>query len=228
MEEIKAELNAQLQSKIAFDIPLFGGIPVPQSTVITWVIMAILTALAIWLTRGLNRKPGRRQVAAETFVGFINGFCKNTLGEKYWRTFAPYLGTVGLYLGLANISGLFGVTPPTKDLNVTAGLAVMSAILIYGAQFRYHGLGGGLKKFGQPVAIVAPLNVMEIGIRPLSLCMRLFGNVLGAFVVMKLIESVVPVIVPTVFGLYFDFFDGFIQAYIFVFLSSLFIREAVE
>lgn len=145
MEEIKAELNAQLQNKIAFDIPLFGGIPVPQSTVITWVIIAILTALAIWLTHGLNRKPGRRQIVAEIFVGFINGFCKNTLGEKYWRTFAPYLGTIGLYLGLANISGLFGVTPPTKDLNVTAGLAIMSAILIYGAQFRYHGLGGGLK-----------------------------------------------------------------------------------
>ena len=228
MEEIKAELNAQLQSKIAFDIPLFGGIPVPQSTVITWVIMAILTALAIWLTRGLNRKPGRRQVAAETFVGFINGFCKNTLGEKYWRTFAPYLGTVGLYLGLANISGLFGVTPPTKDLNVTAGLAVMSAILIYGAQFRYHGLGGGLKKFGQPVAIVAPLNVMEIGIRPLSLCMRLFGNVLGAFVVMKLIEHVCGLIIPMVFSMYFDVFDGLIQAYVFVFLTSLFMAEGME
>ena len=227
MEEIKAELNAQLQSKIAFDIPLFGGIPVPQSTVITWVIMAILTALAIWLTRGLNRKPGRRQVAAETFVGFINGFCKNTLGEKYWRTFAPYLGTVGLYLGLANISGLFGVTPPTKDLNVTAGLAVMSAILIYGAQFRYHGLGGGLKKFGQPVAIVAPLNVMEIGIRPLSLCMRLFGNVLGAFVIMELIKLVVPVFVPAIFSLYFDLFDGLIQTYVFVFLTSLFMKESI-
>ena len=204
MEEIKAELNAQLQSKIAFDIPLFGGIPVPQSTVITWVIMAILTALAIWLTRGLNRKPGRRQVAAETFVGFINGFCKNTLGEKYWRTFAPYLGTVGLYLGLANISGLFGVTPPTKDLNVTAGLAVMSAILIYGAQFRYHGLGGGLKKFGQPVAIVAPLNVMEM------------------------LKMLMPVVLPIPFSLYFDVFDGMLQAIVFVFLTTLFLSESLD
>ena len=228
MEEIKAELNAQLQSKIAFDIPLFGGIPVPQSTVITWVIMAILTALAIWLTRGLNRKPGRRQVAAETFVGFINGFCKNTLGEKYWRTFAPYLGTVGLYLGLAKISGLFGVTPPTKDLNVTAGLAVMSAVLIYGAQFRYHGLGGGLKKFGQPVAIVAPLNVMEIGIRPLSLCMRLFGNIFAGFVIMELLKMLMPVVLPIPFSLYFDVFDGMLQAIVFVFLTTLFLSESLD
>ena len=85
------------------------------------------------------------------FVGFINNFCQEILGEKYWRTFAPYLGTIGLYLLFANLSGLFGVAPPTKDLNVTAGLAIMSLVLIYGSQFRYHGLGGGLKKFGQPV-----------------------------------------------------------------------------
>lgn len=228
MEEIKAELNAQLQNKIAFDIPLFGGIPVPQSTVITWVIIAILTVLAIWLTHGLNRKPGRRQIVAEIFVGFINGFCKNTLGEKYWRTFAPYLGTIGLYLGLANISGLFGVTPPTKDLNVTAGLAIMSAILIYGAQFRYHGLGGGLKKFGQPVAIVAPLNVMEIGIRPLSLCMRLFGNIFAGFVIMELLKMLMPVILPIPFSLYFDVFDGMLQAIVFVFLTTLFLSESLE
>lgn len=228
MEEIKAELNAQLQNKIAFDIPLFGGIPVPQSTVITWVIIAILTVLAIWLTHGLNRKPGRRQIIAEIFVGFINGFCKNTLGEKYWRTFAPYLGTIGLYLGLANISGLFGVTPPTKDLNVTAGLAIMSAILIYGAQFRYHGLGGGLKKFGQPVAIVAPLNVMEIGIRPLSLCMRLFGNIFAGFVIMELLKMLMPVVLPIPFSLYFDVFDGMLQAIVFVFLTTLFLSESLD
>ncbi|WP_432617241.1 F0F1 ATP synthase subunit A [Butyricicoccus sp.] len=228
MEEIKAELNAQLQNKIAFDIPLFGGIPVPQSTVITWVIIAILTVLAIWLTHGLNRKPGRRQIVAEIFVGFINGFCKNTLGEKYWRTFAPYLGTIGLYLGLANISGLFGVTPPTKDLNVTAGLAIMSAILIYGAQFRYHGLGGGLKKFGQPVAIVAPLNVMEIGIRPLSLCMRLFGNIFAGFVIMELLKMLMPVVLPIPFSLYFDVFDGMLQAIVFVFLTTLFLSESLD
>ena len=145
MGEIKAELNAELQTHIAFEIPLFGGIPVPESAVVSWVIIAVLTLLAVWLTHGLRKRPGRRQAAAEMLVGFINGFCRDTLGDKYWRLFAPYLGTVGLYLALANMAGLFGVTPPTKDLNVTAGLAIMSALLIYGAQFRFHGLRGGLK-----------------------------------------------------------------------------------
>ena len=142
MGEIKAELNAELQTHIAFEIPLFGGIPVPESAVVSWAIIAVLTLLAIWLTHGLRKRPGRRQIAAELLVGFINSFCRDTLGDRYWRTFAPYLGTVGLYLALANMAGLFGVTPPTKDLNVTAGLAIMSALLIYGAQFRFHGLRG--------------------------------------------------------------------------------------
>ena len=68
----------------------------------------------------------------------------------------------------------------------------------------------------------------ELAIRPLSLCMRLFGNVMGAFVVMKLLEHLVPVILPAVFSLYFDFFDGLLQAYVFVFLTGLYIKEAVE
>lgn len=145
-------------------------------------------------------------------VGFINNFCRDTLGDKYWRTFAPYLGTVGLYLALANMAGLFGVTPPTKDLNVTAGLAIMSALLIYGSQFRFHGLRGGLKKFSEPVSVVTPLNIMEIGIRPLSLCMRLFGNIFAGFVIMELVKMAIPVVVPIPLSLYFDVFDGMIQA----------------
>ena len=228
MGEIKAELNAELQTHIAFEIPLFGGIPVPESAVVSWAIIVVLTLLAIWLTHGLRKRPGRKQIAAEMLVGFINNFCRDTLGDKYWRTFAPYLGTVGLYLALANMAGLFGVTPPTKDLNVTAGLAIMSALLIYGSQFRFHGLRGGLKKFSEPVSVVTPLNIMEIGIRPLSLCMRLFGNVLGAFVIMKLIEYILPVGLPVLFSAYFDIFDGLIQAYVFVFLTGLFIKESIE
>lgn len=129
-------------------------------------------------------------------VGFINNFCRDTLGDKYWRTFAPYLGTIGLYLALANMAGLFGVTPPTKDLNVTAGLAIMSALLIYGIAVPVPRLRGGLKKFSEPVSVVTPLNIMEIGIRPLSLCMRLFGNIFAGFVIMELVKMAIPVVVP--------------------------------
>ena len=78
------------------------------------------------------------------------------------------------------------------------------------------------------MAIVTPINILELFIKPLSLCMRLFGNVLGAFVIMELIKILMPAVVPVPFSLYFDIFDGLIQAYVFVFLTSLYIREAVE
>lgn len=73
----------------------------------------------------------------------------------------------------------------------------------------YHlGVKKWLHKFVEPIAIVTPINILEVFTRPLSLCMRLFGNVLGAFVIMELIKMVVPVVLPAVFSLYFDLFDG--------------------
>ena len=104
----------------------------------------------------------------------------------------------------------------------------MSVIVIYGSRFVIHGMKKGMKQFAEPVAIVTPLNIMEIGIRPLSLCMRLFGNVFAAFVIMELIKCVLPVVLPVPFSLYFDIFDGIIQAVVFVFLTTLFLSESLE
>ena len=89
------------------------------------------------------------------------------------------------------------------------------------------GGAGFLKSLAAPTPIMTPMNILEIAIRPTSLCMRLFGNVLGAFVIMELIKLVVPVFVPAVFSLYFDLFDGLIQTYVFVFLTSLFMKESL-
>ena len=149
------------------------------------------------------------------------------LGERGKR-YVPYLITVAIYIGVANLIGLLGFKPPTKDLNVTAGLAIMSICLIEYSGFRQKGLKGFVHSFAEPMAIVTPINIMEIAIRPVSLCMRLFGNVIGAFVVMELIKMIIPVAIPVPLSLYFDIFDGLIQAYVFVFLTSLFIKEQIE
>lgn len=227
MEAMRDELLSRLDNKIAFTIPAFGGIPVPESVVVTWGIMAFLVIISILCTRKLKKIPGKPQLVLEMFVGFINNFTKNTIGE-HWKAFAPYFGTIGLYIGCANLIGMFGITPPTKDLNVTAALSIMSALLIYGASFRYKGLKGGLHKFLEPMPLLAPINIMEIIIRPLSLCMRLFGNVLGSFIIMELIKLAVPPIVPMALSMYFDVFDGIIQTIVFVFLTALFTQEALE
>ena len=228
MEAFKETLVSELGNETAFTIPVLGGIPVAESVVVTWIVMAVWMALALVLTRNLSvRRPGKAQLALETAVSFLNGFVKDNLG-KHWRPFAPYLGTVALYIGLSNIIGIFGLTPPTKDISVTAALAVMSMLLIYGAQFRYNGLLGGMKKFAEPMPLLVPINLMEVIIRPLALCMRLFGNVLGAFIIMEMIKLLVPAVVPAVLSIYFDLFDGLIQMVVFVFLTTLFTGEGIK
>ena len=228
MEALREKLLEELGNKIAFTIPLLGGIPVAESVVVTWIVMAVWMILALVLTRKLSvRSPGKLQVALEIGVSFLNGFVKNSIG-RHWRPFAPYLGTVALYIGLSNLIGIFGLTPPTKDISVTAALALMSLFLIYGAQFRYNGLLGGLKKFAEPMPLLVPINLMEVAIRPMALCMRLFGNILGAFIIMELVKFLVPAVVPAVLSIYFDLFDGLIQMAVFVFLTALFTGEGIK
>ena len=229
MGGLAEELLAELEVETVFTIHLGSlDIPIAESTVITWVIMAVVLLLSIFLTRNLKvRDISKRQLAAETIVTKLESFVEDMTGEEGKR-YVPYLCTVIVYIAMANLIGLFGMKPPTKDLNVTAALAIMSIILIQYAGIHAKGTKGWLKSFTQPMAIVTPINILELFIKPLSLCMRLFGNVLGAFVIMEMLKILIPVAIPVPFSFYFDIFDGLFQAYVFVFLTSLYIKEAVE
>lgn len=228
MENLAENLLEELTCEDVFTIPVLDGIGISESTVITWVVMAVLFLLALFLTRNLKVDHiSRRQAAAELIVVKLNGMVEGMAGEEA-KAYIPYLVTVLLYIGVSNLIGLLGMKPPTKDLNVTAALAIMSIVLIEAAGIRKKGMRKWLKSFTEPIAIITPINILEVFIRPLSLCMRLFGNVLGAFVIMELIKQLVPVAVPLPFSFYFDIFDGLIQAYVFVFLTSMYIKEAVE
>ena len=228
MKQVAAKLLEELTAQTVFTIPLFGGIAVSESVVVTWLIMAVLLALSIYLTHDLKLKnPSSRQLVAETIVSRLDRFTGDLLGTAGGR-YQSYIEVVLIYLAVANLIGIFSLKPPTKDLNVPIALALMSILLVEYAGIRARGTVGWLKSFAEPVAVVAPLNFLEIFIRPLSLCMRLFGNVLGAFVIMELVKLVLPIGVPAILSLYFDLFDGLIQAYVFVFLTSLYLREAVE
>ena len=227
MGDLSEKLMEELESKTAFTIPIFGGIPVPDSCVVTWVIMAVLVALSIILTHKLKKVPTGRQCLLEIGITKLNGFFLGILGP-HGKKYLPILETLIIYIGFSNIIGIFGFVPPTKDINVTAALAGIAIILIQLTSIIERGGIGWVKCFAKPMAIMIPINILELVTRPLSLCMRLFGNVLGAFVVMELIKICVPVGLPVVFSLYFDIFDGLIQAYVFVFLTSLFMSEAME
>ena len=218
----------ELECKTVFTIPVLGGLEIKESIVVTWIIMAVLILLSIFLTRNMKIDHiSKRQAVAELIVTKLTGIVEGMIGEK-GKAFVPYLTTVLVYIGVSNIIGLFGFKSPTKDLNVTIALAVMSIVIVEAAGIYYLGVKKWLHKFTEPIAIVTPINILEVFTRPLSLCMRLFGNVLGSFVIMELIKMIVPVFLPTVFSLYFDIFDGLLQAYVFVFLTSLYIGEEIE
>lgn len=228
MGDLSAELMKELNCDVVFEIPIFGGIPIYESIVVSWIIIAAILVAALLLTRNLKvENPGKGQLLLESIVTWAYNLILNLLGEKGKR-YVPYLLTVLFYLAISNLMGLIGFKPPTKDLTVTAGLAIMSIILIEYAGIREKGPKGWAKSFAQPVAIITPLNILEIIIRPLSLCMRLFGNMLGGFVVMELIKQIFPALLPILPSFYFDIFDGLLQAYVFVFLTSMFIKEAID
>ena len=218
-----------LKDKTFIHLPFGDGkYDIYESVVVMWIIMALILVGLLILTRDFKvHNISKRQAAIESFVVWIRKIIGGSLGEKGER-YTDYIVSVLLFLGAANMIGLLGFIPPTMDINVTAALALMSITLVEVAAIREKGPVGWLKGFAKPMAIVLPMNIMELAIRPLSLCMRLFGNIIGATVIMELIKMVLPVVLPVPFCLYFDIFDGLIQAYVFVFLTSLYINEAVE
>jgi F-type H+-transporting ATPase subunit a len=214
-------------------------IPVSETVVTTWIVMFILIVGSLLLTRNMRTIPKGPQLVVETLVGFLNDFFKNQIGH-HWKLYAPYLGTIGLFLAVSNVISFFSplagfgfeppfsMKPPTRDINVTAALALMTIVLVIFSGIFFKGIKTWIKSFVKPAPFMLPFNILEYGIKPLSLCLRLFGNILGAFIIMELIGMLIPVFIPPIFSLHFDFFDGLIQAVVFVFLSTLYISEAVE
>ncbi|MDR1411368.1 MAG: F0F1 ATP synthase subunit A [Spirochaetaceae bacterium] len=236
-------MNA-LEIKTIFTLRLFGyDIPITETVVVSWAVMLVLIAASLVLTRRLREIPRGAQAILEAGVEFLDGFAERNF-HRWAKWFGPYIGTLFLFLAAANVVGFltpvavsvfgfhfeppFEIKPPTRDINVTAALAVISILLVLAAGFLGRGLKGWFKGLLYPVPMMLPFNIMEYGIRPLSLCLRLFGNVLGAFILMHLITGLFPLALPMVFSLYFDFFDGLLQAVVFTFLTTLYISEALE
>jgi len=233
-----------LDLKTIFTFSLFNiEIPITETVIVSWVVMIIIIVGALLLTRRLKEIPKGPQTFLETGVEFLNNFAKNQFGP-FAKYLGPYIGSLFLFLLISNIipvlsplplkafgrefTPLFEIRPPTKDINVTAAFAIISILLVLICGFAARGFTGWFKNLLNPVPIMLPFNIMDYGTRLISLALRLFGNMLGGFVLMSMIEGVLPLALPVVPSLYFDFFDGIVQAGIFVFLTSLYISEAVR
>ncbi len=161
------------------------------------------------------------------------------MGEDKIR-FAPYIGTLMMYLAFANLAGLLAVRPPTADLNTTLALALMTFFLIHFNGLRSKGLLGYLKGFIEPFPMLLPINILGELATPISLSFRLFGNIVGGMIIMSLIYTALggaltiggigflQLGIPAVLHVYFDLFSGLLQTFIFAMLSMIFISRAMD
>lgn len=217
-----------------WNIP-YLDIPITNVVVMSWIIMAVIILWSVLSTRKLKLVPTGLQNTAEIAVETITNFAENIIGHS-GKKFAPYLGTVALFLGLSNTLGalfmseLTGglVAPTTRGLAIPVALAVMTILIVIGAGIQKKGIVGFIKSLFKPVFFLFPIKVLEFFIKPLSLSMRLYGNILGAYVLMEMIIHSLPVVLPSVACLYFDLFDGLLQVFVFVLLTALYISEEVE
>jgi F-type H+-transporting ATPase subunit a len=215
------------------------SIPITETVIVTWAVMAVLVVLSLILTRRLAMFPGKVQVLLEAFVDLINRTAKEHLG-KAWRVFAPYFTTVALFIFTSSIIGIFSpvlvgaaepafiVKPPTRDVNVTGALASITIGLVIVGGIVYRGPRGWLKSFIHPMPAMLPFTLLEYVIKPVTLALRLFGNIVGAYIIMLLLEYAIPVAVLPVASLYFDFIDSAIQTLVFTLLSFIYLGEAVN
>jgi F-type H+-transporting ATPase subunit a len=204
----------------------------------THVCMAIISLVIIAFALIVNRKiksvdesdtPGMLQNIAELLVETISNMVKGIMGTNAGK-FVNYIITLFVFVLLCNISGLFGLRPPTADYGITLPLGLITFVLIH-----YNGIKKNKSKhftdLFKPNPILFPINLIgEIAV-PLSLSVRLFGNVMSGTVLMGLIYGLLPrlvtIAIPSVLHVYFDIFSGCIQAYVICMLTMVYINDKI-
>lgn len=203
-----------------------GPVAITRPVVTTWVIMLALTAGCRLVTRRLKAQPDTRQAALEILVTGIAQQIQGVIGKDA-RPFLPLLGTLFIYLVIANLCGVLpGVEAPTAKLEtpMALGLIVFFSVHYFGA--RAHGLRGYLASFAKPKLIMLPLNVLSEVTRTFSMMVRLFGNVMSGEFIIALVVALAGLFVPVPLML-LEVLVGLVQAYIFAVLATVFIGAAV-
>ncbi len=219
---------------VVWEIP-YLNLPVTNVVIMSWIAMLVIILWAFLATRKMKEIPSGLQSTAEIVVESVTNFTESFMG-KIGKTFAPYIGTVGLFLAISNTLGaLFMgelthglVAPPTRSLAIPVALALMTIIVAIGAGIYKKGIKGFIKRLFHPLPFLFPFNLLEFITKPLSLSMRLFGNILGAYILMELLFVSLPWGIPSIACMYFDLFDGGLQAFVFVLLTVLYISEEVR
>lgn len=202
------------------------GLPITESVVNTWLVMAVLIILALVLRRNLQLYPDKRQNVVEVIVEALSDLVSSTMGPKN-KGFMPYIGTVFFLLLFSNLLGIFGLRPPTADFSVTIAYGIATFFCIHYYALKAKGWSY-LKGMAEPFIFLLPMNIIGEVAKPFSLGMRLYGNLLGGSVIMAMITGAVALFVPAVASIYFDLFSAILQSFIFIMLTMVFISIAKD
>lgn len=227
MEEKARQLGEVVAHITRHEVFHLGPIPVTSTVVNTWIVMAVMFVVVFLLTRRISEKPRGAQALLEIAVEFFYSLIDQGMG-KVGRKFLPIVGTLFVFIIFLNLSWFIpNFVPPTTDLMTTAGFAFTTIILVQIMGIREKGLGGYLRNFTQPMAFMLPLNVFEEFIKPISLSIRLFGNMFGEKMVTSIFFILIPLFVPVPL-MALGILMGAIQAYIFTLLTVTYLATATQ
>ncbi|HEY9828181.1 MAG TPA: F0F1 ATP synthase subunit A [Stenomitos sp.] len=215
-----------------------GGLKVHGQVFLTsWIVIGLLLIASFAATRNIQRIPGGIQNLMEYALEFVRDLTKNQIGEKEYRPWVPFVGTLFLFIFVSNWSGALvpwklielpegELAAPTNDINTTVALALLVSLAYFYAGFKKKGLGY-FAKYIQPTPVLLPIAILEDFTKPLSLSFRLFGNILADELVVGVLVLLVPLFVPLPVML-LGLFTSAIQALVFATLAAAYIHEALE
>lgn len=242
-------------ARILFNIPIFGGIVITETVVNTWIVMAVIVGLCLFLTHGMQvHARTKRQIIAEFIVKKMNAMVGENMGERFVHNGFPALicSIMGLS-ALCSLSSMIGMYAPTSDLSTLLGWSLMVFVLITYYKFRAGGPIGYIKGYFEPIPVLLPFNIISEFATPLSMAFRHFGNIASGSVITGLLYAALAALstavfshipgavgqalaqiplfqvgIPAIFSIYFDLFSSCLQAFIFCMLTMMYIGSAAE
>ena len=176
-------------SFIYFTIPIFGGIPITQTTVSSLVVTLLLCAASIYLGKGLKKRPDGKQVLVEKGVKILYDMVCDTMG-KHNAHYLPLIGTIFLSSICSSLIGMTGfLRSATADLSVPLVWALIVTGIIWHNNIKYNGFVGWLKGFTEPIVVMTPMNIISEIAQPVSMAFRHFGNVAGGGVITSILYT---------------------------------------
>ncbi len=213
-----------------------------HQTIFSWYFIGIIVcAVLVWAGKKFKeadptKAPKGVVLVFEQIALMAQGIIGENLQKKTWK-YLPFMGSMMIMMVVSNLFGLLSLQAPTSNLSITLTLVLIIFFLIHGTNLKDFGVKSKLKAWLEPMPVLLPLNILGDLAFPLSLSLRLFGNLLGGTVIMLLLYSFIESLLPfTVLAftvtpflhLYFDVFTAFIQTFIFFTLASYFLSDAID